>query len=251
MANWPEKWMDLPLAVIDVETTGLDSETDRIIEIGIIRFENGEVVDSYGQLIDPKCEVPEEVVELTGIEPEDLEGKPHFEDVADEVLSQLQGVGIVAYNLSFDKGFVAAELARCGLEWPAEAPTLDPLIFARQFYKNLRRKNLGTIADKLDIPLEEAHRATHDAEVAGHVLFKFADRLPENLEDLLVLQAQWENAQAQEMPRWRGGRDSSTDSLADALGEKPIGLGPGYIYGDEVDPLRALYTTVPEARDRD
>ena len=251
MSNWPDKWIDLPLAVIDVETTGLDSETERIIEIGIIRFEDGEVVDTYGQLIDPEREVPEEVVELTGIEPEDLEGKPVFAEVADEIHARLQGVGLVAYNLSFDKGFVENELNRCGLDWPEEAPTLDPLIFARQFYKNLRRKNLGTIADKLGIPLEEAHRATHDAEVAGHVLYAFADRLPENLEDLLVLQAQWEAAQAKEMAGWRGGDDSSADTLADALGEQPIGLGPGYIYGDEPDPLRALYSSVPEAPDRD
>lgn len=248
VSQWPQKWKDLPLAVIDVETTGLDSENDRVIEVGIIRFEQGEVVESYGQLIDPECEVPEEVVELTGIKPEDLEGKPTFAEVADEIHQRLQGVGIVAYNLSFDKGFVAAELERCGMAWPDEAPTFDPLIFARQFYKNLRRKNLGTIADKLGIPLEEAHRATHDAEVAGHVLYAFADRLPENLQDLLVLQAQWENAQAQEMS-WR--KNDSGESLADALGEQPIGLGPGYIYGDEADPLRALYTSVPEARDRD
>jgi DNA polymerase III subunit epsilon len=250
MSDWPEKWLDLPLAVIDVETTGLDSETDRIIEIGIIRFEDGEVVESYGQLIDPERDVPEEVVELTGIEPEDLEGKPVFAEVADEILERLQGVGLCAYNLSFDKGFVAAELARCGLAWPEQAPTLDPLIFARQFYKNLRRKNLGTIADRLDIPLEEAHRATHDAEVAGHVLYAFKDRLPENLEDLLILQAQWEAAQAKEMASWRG-RDSGGETLADALGGQTIGLGPAYIYGDEADPLRALYTSVPEAQDRD
>lgn len=251
MSDWPEKWMDLPLAVIDVETTGLDSDTDRVIEIGIIHFEDGEVVDSYGQLIDPECEVPEEVVELTGIKPEDLEGKPVFAEVAEEVQQHLSGRGIVAYNLSFDKGFVATELERCGLSWPEESPELDPLIFARQFYKNLRRKNLGTIADKLGIPLEEAHRATHDAEVAGHVLYAFAERLPENLEDLLVLQAQWEAAQAKEMASWRGRDDSSADSLADAFGGQNIGLGPAYIYGDEADPLRALYMSVPEARDRD
>jgi DNA polymerase III epsilon subunit family exonuclease len=246
--KWPDKWIDLPLAVIDVETTGLDSTSDRVIEVGIIRFEQGEVTDSYGQLIDPECEVPEEVVDLTGISPEDLEGKPTFAQVADDIHQRLQGVGIVAYNLSFDKGFVAAEFERCGLSWPAEAPTLDPLIFSRQFYKNLRRKNLGTIAEKLGIPLEEAHRATHDAKVAGQVLFAFADRLPENLQDLLVLQAQWETAQAQEMS-WR--KNDSGETLADALGDQPIGLGPGYIYGDEADPLRALYTSVPEAPERD
>lgn len=247
MSSWPEKWIDLPLAVIDVETTGLEPTEDRIIEIGIIRFEDREVVESYGQLVDPERPVPEEVVDLTGIEDSDLEGKPTFAEVADEVRERLEGVGIVAYNLSFDRGFVEAELERCGLDWPEQAPTLDPLIFARQFFKDLRRKNLGTIADKLGIPLEEAHRATHDAEVAGHVLYAFEDRLPERLEDLLVLQSQWEAAQAREMASWRG--ESGADTLSAAFAEQSIGLGPAYVYGDEPDPLRALYSSVPEASD--
>jgi hypothetical protein len=84
----------------------------------------------------------------------------------------------------------------------------------------------------------------HDAEVAGKVLYAFEDRLPGTLEQLLVLQSQWEAAQAQEMSSWRG-----FDSSASPLGEQPIGLGPAYIYGDEADPLRALYMSVPEARD--
>lgn len=245
MSQWPQKWTDLPLAVIDVETTGFSAEDDRIIEIGIIRFEHGEVTETYGQLINPGCEVPEEVTKITGIKPEDLEDKPSFAEVAEEVYKRLQGVGIVAYNLSFDRGFVRAELERCGLQWPEEAPTLDPLIFARQFFKNSPRKNLGAICKQLGIELEEAHRATHDATVTGHVLYAFADKLPENLQDLIVLQAQWEAAQASEMSHWRG-----NFSLGSSSTEQVIGLGPAYIYGDEADPLRALYMSVPEAPDR-
>ena len=195
-----------PLAVIDVETTGLEPEEDRIIEIGIIRFEQGEVVESYGELIDPGCELPEEVTEITGIEPADLEGKPRFEELAGPIHERLQGVGIVAYNLSFDRGFVAAELERCGRSWPEDAPTLDPLIFARQFFKNHPRKNLGSIAKLLGIPLEEAHRATHDATVAGHVLYAFEDRLPERLEDLLVSRG---SGRRPRLKRWRTGAAAS------------------------------------------
>lgn len=246
MSAWPEFWKDLPFAVIDVETTGLDPKTDRVIEIGIIRFEHGEVVDSYGQLISPGCSVPQEVTKITGIKDEDLKGEPLFADVAQDIWTRLQGVGIVAYNMSFDRSFVTYELERCGLLWPDEAPMLDPLIFARQFFKNHPRKNLGAISKLLGIPLEEAHRATHDATVAGHVLYAFTDRLPERLQDLLVLQAQWEAAQAQEMSHWRQGGNFILGTGASA--EQPIGLGPAYIYGDEADPLRALYMSVPEAK---
>lgn len=250
MTDWPDKWIDLPMAVIDVETTGLDSDEDRVIEIGIVHFEQGEVVETYGQLIDPQCELPQEVTDLTGIDEADLQGKPTFDEVAEEVERRLTDVGIVAYNLEFDRGFVASELERAGLAWPDESPTFDPLVFAREFFKDLPRKNLGTIADKMGIPLEEAHRATHDAEVAGHVLYEFADRLPDSLEDLTVLQAQWEQAQAQQRASWRDDDGEASESLSDALGSQSIGLGPAYVYGDEPDPLRALYKSVPEAPDQ-
>ncbi len=249
MTTWPEKWQDLPLSVIDVETTGLDSATDRIIEVGIIRFEGGEVVETYGKLVNPECPIPEESTRITGIADSDVEDAPVFEAIAAEVHQRLQGVGIVAYNLAFDRGFVRAELERCGLSWPEESPTLDPLIFARQFFKNERRKNLGAICELLGIPLEEAHRATHDATVTGHVLYAFADRLPESLEELLMLQAQWEQLQAQEMSGWRSRDGQEGESLSAAFGGPAIGLGPAYIYGDEADPLRALYMSVPEANE--
>lgn len=243
MSQWPANWKDLPLAVIDVETTGFDSEIERIIEVGIIRFEAGQVVESYGQLVNPEKPIPAEVTKLTGIKDEDVADAPTFSEIAQDVWDRLQGVGIVAYNLNFDRQFVRAELAREGLQWPEEAPTLDPLIFARQFFKNSPRKNLSTISKLLGIPLEEAHRAVHDAEVAGKVLYAFEDRLPPDLDQLLVLQKQWEAAQAREMSSWK----NFDGGLGAALGENPIGLGPAYIYGDEADPLRALYMSVPEA----
>lgn len=243
MTEWPQRWIDLPLAVIDVETTGFDPEVERIIEIAVIRFERGEVVDRYNQLVQPGKPIPPEVTKLTGITDAEVADAPTFDAVAAEVHARLQGAGVVAYNLSFDRSFVRAELQRCGLDWPEDAPTLDPLIFARQFFKNSSRKNLSAISKLLGIPLEEAHRADHDAEVAGKVLYAFEDRLPPDLQQLLVLQKQWEAAQATEMAKnWRG-----FDTDLSAFSENPVGLGPAYIYGDEADPLRALFMSVPEA----
>ncbi len=249
MSDWPKHWIDLPLAVIDVETTGLEPEDDRIIEIGIVHFDSGEVQDVYGQLVDPDMPLPEEVTELTGIAEDDLEGKPTFDAIAGEVADHLRGEGIVAYNLDFDRSFVQAELERYGESWPEEAPTFDPLVFARQFFKDRRSKTLEDVAEELDIPLENAHRATADAEVAGHVLYELADRLPDELDELMMLQAQWEQAQAQERASWRDEEASPSESLVDGFGNDSIGLGPAYVYGDEPDPFRALYQSVPEAQD--
>lgn len=242
--TWPQFWKDLPLAVIDVETTGLDAAEERIVEIAIIRFDKGVVTDRYCKLVDPERPLPEDTTRITGIKPEDLEGAQTFSEIANEVSERLQGVGLVAYNLSFDRGFIKNELERCGLHWPDESPTLDPLIFARQFFKSSPRKNLSTISRLLGIPLEEAHRADHDAEVAGKVLFAFEEKLPQELSQLLILQGQWEAKQAQEMSSWR-----SFDNSFASLGTAQVGLGPAYIYGDEADPLRALFSSMPEAKD--
>ncbi len=249
MSQWPDRWQDLPLTVLDVETTGLDPADHRITEVGLIRFEDGEVVEEYGQLVNPERPIPAESTEITGISDDDVRDKPTFDEIADEVHQRLQDVGLVAYNLSFDRSFLEMELEQCGYEWPDEAPTLDPLIFARQFFKDQHRKDLGTVCDLLGISLEEAHRATNDARVTGRVLYAFADRLPEELDELLMLQAQWEKLQAREMADWRRGDDDGADSLSDAFSDKTVGLGPAYIYGDENDPLRALYKSVPEAND--
>ena len=246
MTQWPERWKDLPLAVLDVETTGFDPEVERVIEVAIIRFDGGVVTERFTRLVNPGQQIPEAVTNLTGISEADVADAPRFSAIAQEVWDRLQGVGIVAYNLAFDRSFLRAELERCSLAWPDESPTLDPLIFARQFFKNSPRKNLSAISKLLGIPLEEAHRAEHDAEVAGKVLYAFEDRLPPELDQLLVLQKQWEAAQAAEMSRnWRG-----FDSDLSAFGDSPIGLGPAYIYGDEADPLRALFMSVPEAPKR-
>lgn len=246
--RWPEAWTDLRLAVLDVETTGFDAAEEKIIEIGIVSFEAGKVVDRWGQLINPGKPIPAEVVELTGIKDEDVADKPRFEEVAEEVSRRLQGVGIGAYNLSFDRGFIDAELKRCGFEWPHKAPTFDPLIFARELQREHRKHSLGQVADRLGIHLENAHRAVDDAEVAGHILYAFAEQLPDSLQDVLVLQAQWERQQTERI-RWLNNRESSMNlaNMGD-LGAKSVGLGPAYLYGDELDPLRAIYMSVPEVQ---
>jgi DNA polymerase III alpha subunit (gram-positive type) len=190
------------------------------------------------------------VRELTGIEQEDIEGAPRFEQLANDILERLTGRCVVAYNLSFDRSFVAAELKRCDLEWP-DGPTLDPLVFARALLPWLKRKTLAHVAAELGVTLREAHRAKADAEAAGRVLYAFGNRLPDDLDELLTLQTQWERNQ-QERQAIRRRRGLSFDGGVDASGDgdrRPvITLGPAYIYGDEVDPYRALFRALPDAR---
>ena len=257
-------WKDLHLVVVDTETTGLDPRAERVIEVGIIHFEGGRVVDKYGVLIDPGKPIPQEVVELTGIKDADVAGGPPFEAVAAEVAERLSRGVIVAYNLPFDRAFLTVELERAGLAWP-DQPCLDPLILVRELHRNQGSKKLGAAAARMGITLEEAHRATADAEVAGLVLIELANRyggrLPPTLEELLVLQAHWEQQQAAEQATWRRNRGKSMDSelLGASAGggsamtvddDGLLALGPAYVYGDDTDPMRAMFVGLPDIGSR-
>ncbi len=246
--TWPAQWFDLPLAVFDLETTGFDPQTCQIIEIGIVQFFQGKVTQVFDWLIDPECQIPEEVVKLTHISQKDVDGQPKLRELVPSILAAFEGHGIVAYNISFDRPFLTHKLKELGYEWPAENPTIDPLIFATHFYPRERNK-LGMVAERLGISLEGAHRACNDAEATGKVLYAFRDKLPADLETLLILQAQWERENQQRFA-WKNKDGASEKNEFITQSETPKGLTNAFAYGNEPDPLRALYATVPNAAPR-
>lgn len=240
-------WQLRPLAVLDTETTGLNPQADRVIEVGIAVFQAGEIIDRYQTLVNPECEVPEEAVRITGIQSADLVDAPRFPEIAETVLRLLKDNVVVAYNLTFDKRFLEAEFARCGLNWP-EVPTIDPLVFVRELHRDQGSKRLEAAAARLGIEHNDAHRALSDAIVAGHVLMALAPQLPSDLDDLLTLQNQWIIKQEQEMASWRKRQDGalSPDTVKVGLADENglAALGPAFIYGSETDPLRALFAMI-------
>jgi DNA polymerase III epsilon subunit family exonuclease len=238
--------LDCSIAVLDVETTGFDPKVERIIEIGIVHMRNGEVVDRFTSLVNPDKPVPEEVVKLTGIEPESLIGAPRFADIAHEVMRHLEGKVFVAYNLPFDRAFMTAELGRVGLEIPC-THFLDPLVFVRELHKSEGSKRLTAVAERLGVPLASAHRASDDAEAAGHVLYKLLPRLPDRLGELVMLQQQWEVQQKNEMQNWRGDRGSIDSGMSSGPIDRGQALGPAYTYGEDTDPVRAMFMHLPDA----
>lgn len=240
------RFFDVPIAVVDVETTGLDPRTDRIIEIAVIHMVGGQVIERYATLVNPEQDVPDEVVKLTGIDPAMLTTAPRFAEVASEVASRLVGRVMVAYNLAFDRAFVSQELGRCGVALPS-THFVDPLIFVRELHKSEGSKRLSAVAERLGIPLASAHRATDDAECAGLILYALLGRLPDRLGDLVLLQQQWEVQQKNEMANWRGDRGGSFDTGAGHALDRGHALGPAYIYGEDTDPVRAMFMHLPDA----
>lgn len=246
-----QPWAGARFASFDLETTGVDTENDRIIEIGVVVFEGGEIVDRWQQLVDPEVPLPDIITEVTGIKPEDLVGQPKLEEVADKLIEYVESDLLLAYNHEFDTSMLRSNLKRIGR--PVELPPcLDPFPFCWEHLREkqlTRNAQLSTVCEYLQIPLDAAHRADHDAEAAGRVLLELPNHvvLPDSLGDLLQVQAVLLRQALEKINRFRRNRSGGRSMLN--AGEVVIELGAAYIYGDETDPIRALFSRVPDLRD--
>ena len=209
-------WRDMSLVSVDVETTGLDVSTSRVIEVGVVRFERGQIADRWGTLVDPQIPIPAKVTEITGITDEMVRGKPTLRELKWSIYGRLRDRIFVAYNSAYDWGILSNEFKRVGLSLP-QVPVLDPLVWARQFMPSERSHRLGAVCKKLGIPLENAHRAEDDAEAAARVLLRLADKVPMELGALLEEQAGWTSAQEAAFAQRR----------AERAARKAAAAGPG------------------------
>jgi DNA polymerase III subunit epsilon len=205
-------WMECRIALIDVETTGKDPQKDRVIELGIVIGERGEVIERKSWLINPGVSVSAESSAVHGIKDVDLLDKPSFAEVVSEVLSVLEGCVPAAYNAAFDKSFLLAELERASVRPDRPPPAvrreiewLDPLTFARELHKDEESRALGDMASRLGIQLVKAHRATDDSEAALRVLYAFAKdpRVPKGYAALVQEQRRLGRAQDEVRRMWR------------------------------------------------
>lgn len=171
---------ELPMVAIDTETTGRDPGVDRIVEIACVVWQNGSVVSSRHWLVDPGIPIPKEAFDVHGIGDDDVRGKPRFQEIIPELFESLRGAVPVAYNASFDRAFLTAEMMRAGISRDGAPPAcrkgvewIDPLIWARELHKLEKGMRLGDVCARLGIEVVRAHRATDDAEAALRVLGAF------------------------------------------------------------------------------
>lgn len=157
----------------DVETTGLYPEDDVIIELGAVKFVNGEVVDSYGTLVDEGKPVPYEAYRVNNISTEMLreqgkDAKLAYKELTDFLGDALRGdTFIVAHNANFDLAFLSKALEKYG--YGGLIRYVDTLNFAKQQISDLANYKQGTLAKYFDLVNEEAHRAVADAETCGKI----------------------------------------------------------------------------------
>lgn len=154
--------------VVDIETTGGRKNHHKITEIGAVKVQNGEIIDSWQTLINPEKRIPNNITRLTGITNEMVASAPKFAAIADELQNFLDGSVFVAHNANFDYGFISEEFRTLGRRF--RMPKFCTVVGMRRYYKGLRSYSLGNLTKHFDIELHNHHRAMDDARATVELL---------------------------------------------------------------------------------
>lgn len=151
------------LSFIDIETTGTSTRLDRVIEIGIIRVENMEIVKQFSSLINPNKSFDPFITKLTGITMQELKSAPPFYEIKNNILETITDSIFVAHNVMFDYGFIKHEFRR--LDSTFSMKYLCSVKLSRLLYPSFRRHNLDALIERFHLSCERRHRALDDAKV--------------------------------------------------------------------------------------
>ena len=176
---------DQEFVAFDLETTGLSSRKDRIIEIGAVILKNGQEVDRFQTFVDPEQTLERKIIDLTGITDDMLKGAPKIEEVLPKFLEFVGDRVLVAHNSDFDTGFIRAECERQGYEYKFTAA--DTLILSQNLLPQLNKFKLNIVANALSLPDFNHHRAADDAMTCGLVMANLIRKLEEE-HDIHTLQ---------------------------------------------------------------
>jgi len=183
------------IVALDLETTGLDSGRDAIIEVGLVRFSPRRVEEEFSTLINPGRPVPPFVTQLTGITDEMLADAPRFKTVKDTIEKFVGDLPVLGHNIEFDLQF----LQKHGILKYNEA--LDTFAVASVVMPNAGRYNLAALSSALNVPLGNAHRALDDAHMTRQIYLRMMEKVAELPPELLL-----EINRLGEEVVWGGGR---------------------------------------------
>ena len=174
---------ELIYAAVDLETTGLNPQTDEIIEVGVVRCTPDQVLERWSTLVQPKTMPSLRVQRLTGIKPDDLSDAPPFAEVEEEVRRRLSDAAWVGHNIPFDEEF----LAGVGIAPPR--PSVDTLPLAQILDPASPSHRLSDLCRRHKIETEQSHRALSDADAARGLLIVLrglCQNLPPDVRDSLL-----------------------------------------------------------------
>lgn len=161
--------------VFDIETTGLYDYKDQIIEIGAIRVRNGQIVERFHSMVNPGCEIPRDITQLTGIASLDVSYAPDIKTVIREFARFIrETVPVVGHNVTFDLSFLQYAYYQCDID--ANLKYIDTLQLARDAWPDLDNHKLNTLIQQFNLmPHGQTHRALDDV-IATDRLYNLARR---------------------------------------------------------------------------
>lgn len=168
----------------DVETTGLDPLNDQIIEIAIVTFTFGEILESYESLIDPQREIPDETIKIHHITNEMVKDKPKIREVLPEVLELIGKHIIVGHGIGFDIAILAEAARRHAVPCTIQKNRIIDTLRLARLYGESPTNSLEKLRQHFNIPAEGAHRAMNDVIVNIEV-FKYLSKKFKKTQEIL------------------------------------------------------------------
>ena len=163
----------------DLETTGTVPGADQIVEIGAVRFNDGQVEAVFATLIDPRVPIPAGASAVNGITDDMVKGKPTVETVLEALTEFCGGDPMVAHNAPFDAQFLISDYKKHEFGTPCGI-IFDTLPIARKVFPGLPNYKLGTLVQHLKIPTTGFHRAEEDATYCGRLFLEMVKRISVN-----------------------------------------------------------------------
>ena len=164
--------------VFDIETTGLNSHFNKIIEIGAVKIKAGRIIDRYSQLINPGISIPYHITEITSITNEQVANQPKIDEAIEKFVEFVGDAVLVAHNAPFDMGFIKRDVKKC-LNINLENSVIDTLQMARDLFPDLKKYGLGDLNKVLGLALENHHRAVDDSQATANMFNIFLEKYKE------------------------------------------------------------------------
>ena len=207
------------LVFVDLETTGGNPVYHRITEVGIVRVQNGVLLEEWSSLVNPECAISPYIEAFTGISSEMVAAAPRFADIAATVLEKLRGAVFIAHNARFDYSFLRSEFRKVGVDYSAEV--LCTVKLSRRLFPEHARHNLDAVMERNGLACSARHRALGDAGVIKDLWLKLTKEVPA---DVLAAAAIHATLAAPKLPA------HLPPGLADEL---PDGPGAYRFFGDD------------------
>ena len=170
---------DDEIVCFDIETTGLKVTTEAITEIGAVVLKNGQITDTFQTFVNPQRRLTPEIIGLTGITDAMLADAPSLKEALTAFLKFANGRPLAAHNAPFDISFIRAGCEKVGL--PFDPTYVDSLILAQNLLPELHKYKLDIVADYLDLPAFNHHRASDDAGMVAYMLVPFFQKMRDEL----------------------------------------------------------------------